>query len=328
MYYLLGLSIAAASFNSVALKKSKVTEAKDVFRFNLLGALVWCIMVLVLNKGQIHISGQILFWGAAYGVVQTLFILFKALAMSNGNVSVTTVIGNCSLVISIFVSYLVWKEPISAVDILGLLILLGAIFLCTYRTGAATGEYSKKWKYYVVPFFIFAASVGLVFKAFGKTVDAGYSNDMIFVAAVIMVISYSMACVFCSRRESTHEKAEREQMSADVRLWRNSMRQMSGHGKTECAQMSGQNEAAGQKRLTGHFLKYAVVCGALSCLYNSLNIVLAGKIDAILFFPAFNGGVIMLSAVLGLLICREKLTLKQKCGILLGIAAIILIGIF
>ena len=30
----------------------------------------------------------------------------------------------------------------------------------------------------------------------------------------------------------------------------------------------------------GHFLKYTVVCGVLSCVYNRANVVLTGKMDA------------------------------------------------
>lgn len=286
MYWLLGVSIAAASLNSVALKNSKVTVAKDIFRFNLIGTIVWCIIIFVLNKGQLHLNSEILCWGMAYGIVQMLFILFKALAMSNGDVSVTTVIGNCSLVVSVFASFLLWKEPVSGMDIAGLFILLAAIVLCTYRPGETKQHYHKYWKYYVIIFFILAASVGLVFKGFGKTADAVYSNDMIFVAAVVMMIGYAAACAF----------------TGGIRL--------------------------GKEHVQGHFLKYAVACGVLSCVYNSVNIVLAGKMDAIIFFPAFNGGVILLSAILGFFMCGEKLNRKQKCGILLGITAILLIGIF
>lgn len=286
MYYLLGTSILVASLNSVALKNSKATAAKDVFRFNLVGAAIWCIMIFAMNKGQLYLNREIVFWGIAYGVVQMLFILFKALAMSNGDVSVTTVIGNCSLVISVFASFLFWKEPVSGIDILGLLVLLAAIVLCTHKSGGSKSLYHDNWKYYVVVFFILAASVGLVFKGFGKTASAGNSNDMIFVASIVMIAGYAVACTLTGGLKLEKEYTDKK------------------------------------------FLKYAAACGILSCMYNSINIVLAGKMDGIIFFPSFNGGVMLLSAVLGIFLCKEKLTKKQICGILLGIVAILMIGIF
>jgi drug/metabolite transporter (DMT)-like permease len=75
------------------------------------------------------------------------------------------------------------------------------------------------------------------------------------------------------------------------------------------------------------FVLLALVSGLLSCVYNRLNIYLAGNIDAVIFFPSFNGGVIILSALLSVLLLREKLNIKQIFGLLSGAAGICIIGI-
>lgn len=66
----------------------------------------------------------------------------------------------------------------------------------------------------------------------------------------------------------------------------------------------------------------------MSCGYNRLNITLSGTLDAILFFPAFNGGVIFLSAILSVFCLREKMSLCRTLGIFIGIVSICIIGIF
>lgn len=285
MYYLLGISILAASLNSIMLNKAQISKRNEIFKFNLINVLVWCIILFITNKGSIHINSSVLFWGFAYGITQSLFVLFKCGAMSNGSVSVSTLIGNCSLLISVLVSLIVWQENVTAVDVLGLAILLAAIFICTYKKTDAS--YTPKWKYYVIFFFIFAALVGIVFKAFGKTDNFDYCGDMMFVSAVVMLAFYSVACIFSGGFASTRrEKSENRK-----------------------------------------FFLYAVICGALSCLYNRLNIFLAGSIDAIIFFPVFNGGVVLLSAFFSVWLCREALAKRQKIGILIGFIAICLIGI-
>jgi drug/metabolite transporter (DMT)-like permease len=50
--------------------------------------------------------------------------------------------------------------------------------------------------------------------------------------------------------------------------------------------------------------------------------------DAVIFFPAFNGGVVILSGVLSGLIFKEKLSKKQWIGFSLGLLAIFIIGVF
>ena len=286
MYYLLTLSILVASVNSVFLKKAKVGDRNQILKFNLIAALEWCIIFLIINKGSIHLNAQVVFWGIVYGLTQALFILFKTAAMNSGSVSVTTLIGNSSLLISIFVCAIVWNEKITFIDIIGLLILLVSLFLCTYKKSSST--YTSKWKYYAFFFLVFAALVGIVFKAFGKTGNVEYCDDMMFVSALVMLICYLI----------------------------------SGFA------FGGFNFKSSDKAYTKNFIIYAVICGVLSCLYNRLNIYLTANLNAIIFFPSFNGGVILASALLSALLCKEKITPKQMLGILIGIIAICLIGMF
>ncbi len=287
MYYMLLFSIAAASFNSVLLNKAKVSKNGDVFPFNLIVSLIWCAILFVANKGQVTISPQIIFWGILYGLTQTCFISFKTAAMSTGSVAITTLIGNSSLLISIFVSLIIWKEQVTIADIIGLALLAAAIFMCTYTKDATKStKHNRLWKYFAVLFLIFAAGVGIVFKAFGKSGNLEYCGDMMFVSSIVMIISNLVICL------------------------------ATGNLK--------------QNKITAHsksFIAFAVVSGILSCLYNRLNIFLTGNMDALIFFPSFNGGVMFLSAVLSALICREKLRFTQIIGLVVGIFAICLIGI-
>lgn len=76
------------------------------------------------------------------------------------------------------------------------------------------------------------------------------------------------------------------------------------------------------------FALYAVTAGLLSCLYNRLNVSLSASMDAVIFFPAFNGGVVVTSTLLGGLIYKERFTKKQISGYILAIVGILIIGIY
>jgi drug/metabolite transporter (DMT)-like permease len=71
---------------------------------------------------------------------------------------------------------------------------------------------------------------------------------------------------------------------------------------------------------------FALACGVVSCAYNRLNIYLAGVLPSIVFFPSFNGGVILLSLVTGVILFREKLSLKQYIGFSVGIVSLMVAG--
>lgn len=72
---------------------------------------------------------------------------------------------------------------------------------------------------------------------------------------------------------------------------------------------------------------YVVFCGLFSCVYNRLNVYLTGVMPSVIFFPAFNGGVILFSTAAGFALFREKIKIMQICGLVLGLLALLLIGI-
>lgn len=284
IYLMLISTVIAASLNSICMKKAKLST-NAIFSFNLLVSAVWLVIAFVVRGGGLTLNGSMIFWGAVYGITQFLFILFKTASMNAGPVSVTTLIGNASLLISVCVSVIAWREAVTAIDIVGLTLLLLAIFLCTYKK--SNEAYKPKWKYLTIAFCIFAAAVGLVFKAFGKTSNITYRDDMLVIASAVMLLLYSVFCLF--------KRSLQTKNAPKPGVW---------------------------------FFVSALLCGILSYFYNRSNMLLADTLDAIIFFPAFNGGVVLLSAVLSVGFCKEKLSAKQSIGILIGVLAICIIGMF
>lgn len=285
MYIFLLLAILFASLYSILLHDFPGNEKENIFKLNFYASFVWVFLMFIENRFTVQLNATVLIWGLLYGITQALFIFFKAQAMSTGSVSITTLIGNSSLLVSIFVSMILWNEKVSFWDVIGLIVLCIGIALSTYKNSGE--QYGPKWKIYVVFFFLSAAGVGIVFKAFGKIVNTEYTSSMMLVSAIVMALFY-LLCVL---------------KNSDIKP---------------------QIEPLFPKK---KFILYAVGAGALSCLYNRLNITTSGILDAIIFFPAFNGGTIILSSILSILIFKEKLTKKQILGIILGVIAICIIGV-
>ena len=285
MLYLILLSIVFASLNSVILHKADLSGSTAVYKFNMIGAAVWCVCLFAVNGFKLHIDKTVLLWGVIYGITQALFILFKTLAMNSGAVSVTTLIGNTSLLVSVLFCLLVWQEPINAADIIGLAILMLGIACSTYEK--KNENISRKWVVYSMFFLLFAAGVGISFKAFGKTGNVNSAGDMMLIASVVMLASYTVICLCVKKRNASQQSFKMQK----------------------------------------EFIIYALLSGCLCCVYNRMNIYLASVVDAVVFFPSFNGGVVFLSAFLSVLLLKEKLKLKTAIGIVLGIAGICIIGI-
>lgn len=71
---------------------------------------------------------------------------------------------------------------------------------------------------------------------------------------------------------------------------------------------------------------YIFICGIASCLYQRLNVLLAGEILSVIFFPVSNGSMVLLSTLMGRIIFKERLRPMQIFGIIIGLIAIIMTG--
>ena len=70
-------------------------------------------------------------------------------------------------------------------------------------------------------------------------------------------------------------------------------------------------------------LPFVIGCGIVSCGYNRLNLTLSGQLPSIVFFPVFNGTVILLSSLMAAFIFREKLKPAQLAGMVIGIVSLV-----
>ena len=280
-------SILFASLNSILLHRVKLTAASSVFGLNAIGSLVWLLCLSAMNGFSLHLSRPILLFGILYGMTQALFIFFKLLAMNSGPVSVTTLCGNASLLLSILVCYFAFGEAVTIGDGIGLFLLLAALLLLTYKKSHGGASMSARWGIYTFFFLLLGAGVGIAFKAFGRSGLSDATNDMMITAAFVMLLLFSLLWLFFRHKEAKDAPA-----------------------------------------LGRDFLAIAVTSGLLSCLYNRLNIYLAGVLDAIIFFPFFNGGVVLFSAVCSVLFTKERMDIRKATGLLLGITSIAVIGVF
>lgn len=271
-----------ATFNNVLLHGyGNQKRMKSTFLFNFHVALVWVIMLVGLLGTIPVITIETVGYGVLYGVMQGLFLFFKMKAMGTGPVSITALFGNCSLIVSTLLGVMIWKESIHVMQILGVILLLVAMYLCSQTTKGEKG--TKQWIFYCVWFFIVAGTVGVVMKAFSKAVPEKVGS-VILISSVVMAVMY--LCIFLIFSVKDKEEV--------------------------------------------HFTKrdygFIILCGLLSCGYNRLNSYLTGMLDSIIFYPIFNGATILGSVLGGGMMFKEKFTLRQIVGYLIGVIALALAG--
>ena len=293
MYLLLIVSIVFATLNNVALQyPTKTGKGFNPFLFNIIVALVWVPILFIYNAGIQSATVNTFVFGLLYGLVFTGFIFFKCKAMSNGPISITALIGCSSFVITTIFNAIYWKESIGFFEAAGIVVALIAIILSNIdfkRNSRQKETSSLKWKIYSLFFFLFAGSTGIIFR-FHQNVDAENTNEMMIIAASVSVLILFAIWLIGGGLKKTEENK-----------------------KTQFDRV---------------IFIVALVCGILSCVYNRLNIYLAGAMPSVLFFPIFNCSVILLSLCCGCFNYKEKLTLQKTVGVFLGVVAVSLISRF
>ena len=74
------------------------------------------------------------------------------------------------------------------------------------------------------------------------------------------------------------------------------------------------------------FLKMAAGSGITLGVVNAINVYISGVLPGVIVFPCVNGGGVIASAILARILIGEKITLKQKIGIAVGVTAICFIA--
>lgn len=75
------------------------------------------------------------------------------------------------------------------------------------------------------------------------------------------------------------------------------------------------------------FLGYALLLGLLLGGFQAINTYAVSAVVGTLFFPGYYGTSIVLAMLAGVIVCKDKLTLRQVAAILIGTVAVVLVNL-
>ncbi len=287
-YVLLILSVFLATTKSLL---SKVVEKKSQHRFNGivfgLGSII--LLVVAIIKG-FTFSFETLIYALIYSVFALGSQLFFYNATRLGDVGVSSLVYYCGFVIPTVFSAIVWSEEIGIFRIIGIVMILLSFVLATEKKEEKGGI---KWLINALGGLLCSGAVGIVQKLYMKSAVSGEISVMLFEAfAFVSLISFALYLILERKNIKAEEKAEE---------------------KTE------------EKPLKRAFP--FIVIGLMVCanaFANLINGILAGALPGVIFFPAVNGGSILLASIGGILLFKEKPTPRKLISIITGIVAIVL----
>ncbi len=281
-YIFLALSVSFAVANNVLLhgfRNRGIRGMGDSLLFNAFVSVIWAIIFTVLADFR-AITVEAVAYGLCYGVLTAGFLLCKMQAMSLGPVSVATFVGCSSLLVSTAFGVIVDHDYPSALQIVGVVLLLVALFLTVSPKG---GEAKKGWRLWCALFLVGGGAVGIIFNLHQRSAAREAISEMMLVASVTAAVLLTVSAFAVS------------------------------YGKDRTTPRIGKEA-----------IPFLIGCGIVSCAYNRLNVGLVGALPSIVFFPVFNGAVILIASVLSAVLFRERLKGGQYVGLILGAGALLL----
>ena len=188
------VSVLLASLNSLILRKFKnrtFTTPGDSFFFNGGMSIIWTLIMTVwfLCSDDVKISVPAILFGAIYGVILCLFLYCKNQAISEGPVSLTSLIGNCAFIPATWFGVVYASEAVNAFQIIGMCLMLIALFLCI-NPKKSEEPLTAKWFISCLAFFVAGGFIGMFYKVFGKSDAASEVNAMMLSASIVSCILF------------------------------------------------------------------------------------------------------------------------------------------
>ncbi len=287
-YLLLGISLAGSLTGSVVKKTLSDRYRNGNFERFLFSAVTSAVAAagLAVYSGSLRASGFTILLGAVFGLTTAIQSVFNMRAIETGPYSYTTVLGSLSMIIPALSGAVLWDEKISAVQIVGI-VLMAACFVLSANFKGDEKKATLRWLLYCLVSFFTTGAIGVMQKWHQNT---GFKDEL----DAFLVIAFAVSFVFsivtalvCRKRDGAG--AEGKKLTAPVPL------------------------------------ALMAVAGAGIALCNKLNLYLSGAMDSAVFFPVFNGSILMLVTLVAVVFFKERLTGKQWIGMAVGACAVILL---
>lgn len=270
----------------------KYASAADKYLFIAFGGIV-SVAVLFLSGGIKTLSPFTLLTACGFGALTLIQSYFMLRAYDSGSFAYTSVIVSLSTIIPAFSGAIFWNETLYPAQIAGIVLLVLCFVLCVGKDKEKK-QMSVKWLAYVFLAFLSTGFIGVMQKAHQSSAYADELNGFLIISFLISALAAGICAVIALKRK----KAEQND-NAD-----------------------GEEKPA---KGVGYFL-LIVLSGVGVALNNVINLYLSGKVDSAVFFPIVNGGGLILVTLCAVVLYREKLSVKQWAGIIVGIISVVLLS--
>lgn len=287
---LLAISISVALVSGILRKHySKTFPENRVANqgLNLVVSLVATI-VLICWGGFSGWSWFTCLLALGFGIITGIQQVSNLKAMDFGPWSYTSVLISLSTLIPALSGVFIWGEDLHWAQVVGMVLMVGC-FICSVESKADEKGASKKWILWCMIAFLCTGMIGIMQKWHQTSNFKGELNTFLILAFFVSCI-YSSIFMFKIYRESKSSLDCFKEKEPKHLIW---------------------------------IVISMIMMGGAVAINNKLNLYLSGVMDSAVFFPLVNGGGLILTTLAAVVLFKEKLSVKQWIGLIIGMVAVV-----
>jgi len=299
---LLILSITFFILQSVSMKfvKADTLPQKMLIHgvFTLIAG-IGMFFFLILSNEPFSLSKNTVLFGISFGFLFAFTILFYNLAINSGPLSYTAFYFSSSMLLPTFFGLLFLKEELRGTLLIAILLFLMAFYFLNVTKDSnkevvspAHGKQKKQWLFYCILTFIGNGCLAIVQKLHQQLQHGTEASGLMLLGFTFASLCYFIAYPIAKSK------------TGEVKF----------------------TTTSSVKQLKTNLLPILFLAAG-SLLGNLLLTSLAGKIPSSYLFPLVQGSIILGITIISTVFFKEKLSLRGKIGIFLGVLAIVFINV-
>ena len=259
----------------------------DTLWFNVLLFAVIAIMLAVVFPVG-RLDGVILGFGVLAGCTTVLAQTFYALAFNSGPVSLTVLIANFSILINTIFSAIVFKEKVYLSQMCGIVFLVASMLLST-SPDHGDAKANRRWLIYSITVMMAFGVGNSVQKLFWITESSKTPNSDV----TLLIVMYVSAALIALALYAILA------------------------GKKQTSALGFQKPV----------MLFVLAIGASLCLFQKTSMFALANVDGSFYFPTVSGLQSLWIAVIGIVMFHDKLSKRQKIGVVCGILCVALMNV-
>jgi len=247
------------------------------------------MLFLLVGGGIGKISFPTFCLGAAFGISFAIHTVSFLKAIELGSMSYTNIIVTLSTLIPSLSGAIAFGEKMYPIQYIGM-VFMCICFVLSVKTDGEKAKATMRWFLYCMIAMLSNGFTGVTQKWHQNTAYGQEVNGFLFVSC-IMAVLYSLVLII--RLLKKEKNLEIKQDNSEI--WK-----------------------------IGWIL-LMILNGITNIMTDKLNMILIGRLDSAVFFPVYNGLSLCLIILSALIIFKERPTVRQWIGMIIGLIAMILL---